>query len=41
MILVDTSILIDYFKGLKNKSVDSFNRIVERNIPFGINILFI
>lgn len=36
MILVDTSVLIDYFRGSSNKSVDSLNRIVEQNIPFGI-----
>jgi predicted nucleic acid-binding protein len=37
MILVDTSVLIDFFKGSENNSVDSFNRIIEKNIPFGIN----
>lgn len=37
MILVDTSILIDYFKGVKNKGIEKFNLILEGEIPFGIN----
>jgi predicted nucleic acid-binding protein len=37
MILVDSSVLIDYFKGNENKSVEKFINVIDRNIPFGIN----
>jgi len=37
MILVDTSILIDYFKGAEDKSIEKFNLILDKEIPFGIN----
>jgi predicted nucleic acid-binding protein len=37
MILVDTSILIGYFKGLKGSSYDKFDNIIDNHIPFGIN----
>lgn len=37
MILVDTSILIDYFKGVENKPIKKFHQVLESNIPFGIN----
>ena len=37
MILVDTSILIDFFKGVKNSSTDKFKSILLQKIPFGIN----
>ncbi len=37
MILVDTSVLIDFFKGGKNDSAQKFRRVLERRIPFGIN----
>lgn len=36
MILVDTSVLIDFFKGNTNKAVEKLNNIIEQNIPFGI-----
>ncbi len=36
MILVDTSVLIDFFKGVSNPSTDSLRRIIEQQIPFGI-----
>ena len=36
MILVDTSVLIDYLRGKKNIGVQNFDYIVEMNIPFGI-----
>lgn len=36
MILVDTSVLIDLFKGNKNKAVESFRGVIEQQIPFGI-----
>lgn len=37
MILVDTSVLIDYFRGRENKSAGRFSEIVNNKIPFGIN----
>ena len=36
MVLVDTSVLIDFFKGEENKQTKKFIRIIEQNIPFGI-----
>ena len=38
MILVDTSVLIDFFNKKKNKVVEKFNIILSRNIPYGINV---
>ena len=37
MILVDTSVLIDFFKGQKNNSCQKFELILRQDIPFGIN----
>jgi len=37
MVLVDTSILIDYFKGVENESIEKFNLVLKKEIPFGIN----
>ena len=37
MVLVDTSVLIDYLKGKENKPVSRFQHILDNNIPFGIN----
>jgi len=37
MILVDTSVLIAYFKGISNESTDKFEKILTEKIPFGIN----
>jgi predicted nucleic acid-binding protein len=37
MILVDTSVLIDYLRGNENKSSRAFDHILEKGIPFGIN----
>jgi len=37
MILVDTSVLIDYLKGIDNEKTEKFEYVLERNIPFGIN----
>ena len=37
MILVDTSVLIDYFKGNKNEKTELLERIIADKIPFGIN----
>ena len=39
MILVDTSVLIDYFKGVENRPAKKFNQVLENNIPFGISHL--
>jgi len=36
MILTDTSVLIDYFRGVKNKSAEKFRKVLEQDIPFGI-----
>jgi predicted nucleic acid-binding protein len=41
MILVDTSILIGYFKGLSGLPYDKLDEIIDNQIPFGINNLFI
>jgi len=37
MILVDTSVLIDFFKGVENSSTEQLNTILRKNLPFGIN----
>jgi len=37
MILVDTSVLIDYLRGVRNKATAKLNRILEKSIPFGIS----
>jgi len=37
MVLVDTSVLIDYFRGINNPSTRKFQFILDRDIPFGIN----
>ena len=39
MILVDTSVLIDFFKGIKNPAEVKFKSILEQDIPFGITSL--
>ena len=36
MILVDTSVLIDFFRDKYNVVTDKLNTIIELNIPFGI-----
>lgn len=36
MVLVDTSVLIGYFKGLTGIPCDKLNYIVDNDIPFGI-----
>jgi predicted nucleic acid-binding protein len=42
MILVDTSVLIDYLKGKENEKVSLFQQVIERGIPFGIsNIIYL
>jgi predicted nucleic acid-binding protein len=37
MILVDTSVLISYFKGIDNEAAGKFEKILTSKIPFGIN----
>jgi len=37
MILVDTSILIDFFKGIRNEGTEKFRTVLSQGIPFGIN----
>ena len=37
MILVDTSVLIDFLKGRANERVSAFSEILDRRLPFGIN----
>ena len=39
MILVDTSVLIHFFKGVESESNRKFRSVLERRIPFGINSL--
>ena len=39
MVLVDTSVLVDFFKGAKNKEVLLFEEIIKSDIPFGITSL--
>lgn len=38
MVLVDTSVLIEYLKGRKNPKTDIFDAILARDIPFGISV---
>ncbi|HOP46588.1 MAG TPA: PIN domain nuclease [Desulfobacteraceae bacterium] len=37
MILVDTSVLIDYFKGKDNREIRALDQILLDGIPYGIN----
>ena len=37
MILVDTSVLIDLFKGNDNDAVRDFREIIQQQVPFGIS----
>jgi len=39
MILVDTSVLIDYLKGTENTKSELFQEILDRDLPFGITKL--
>ena len=36
MILVDTSVLISFLKGIDNKPTRKFKRILKQKVPFGI-----
>ncbi len=37
MILVDTSVLIEFFKGTQSNGCHIFKKILQQDIPFGIN----
>lgn len=37
MILVDTSVLIDFFKGTRNDQVTALKECITRQMPFGIS----
>lgn len=37
MVLVDTSVIISFFKGIENEKTQKFENILINNIPFGIN----
>ena len=37
MILVDTSVLINYLKDQKTKAVEHFEDILDKSLPYGIN----
>jgi len=39
MILVDTSVLIQFFKGIKSEGCNKFIHVLQRKAPFGINSL--
>ncbi|BFN37257.1 PIN domain-containing protein [Fidelibacter multiformis] len=39
MILVDTSVLIDYLKGTENTKTGLFDEILDKSIPWGISAL--
>jgi predicted nucleic acid-binding protein len=39
MILVDTSVLVDYLEGRDSRAVRRFDEVLERDIPFGISPL--
>ncbi len=37
MILIDTSVLINFFKGVQSQSTEKFRSVLMQKIPFGIN----
>ncbi|HZX35495.1 MAG TPA: PIN domain nuclease [Thermodesulfobacteriota bacterium] len=37
MVLVDTSVVIDYLKGRDNEHTGKFDAVIKNNIPWGIN----
>ncbi|MFA6506496.1 MAG: PIN domain nuclease [Treponemataceae bacterium] len=37
MIIVDTSVIIDFLKGANNSQVELFDTILDKKIPYGIN----
>jgi hypothetical protein len=38
MILVDTSVLIDFLRGRSSEPCDKFDSVIAANIPFGISV---
>ena len=38
MILVDTSVLIDFLRGRSNQVTESFEQVLSDGLPFGINV---
>ncbi len=38
MVLIDTSVFINYLKNIENKKVIKFRELLDLEIPFGINI---
>ncbi|MDD5622863.1 MAG: PIN domain nuclease [Actinomycetota bacterium] len=38
MVLVDTSVLLDYLAGNENDKTKKFDEIINLNVPFGINL---
>jgi len=41
MVLIDSSILIGYFKGLKGEPYDKLDSLIDQNIPIGIcNLIY-
>jgi len=36
MVLIDTSVLIGYLKGLKGEAYDKIDTLIDQNIPIGI-----
>jgi hypothetical protein len=39
MILVDTSVLVDFFRGTKSEAGQKFKLVLQRAVPFGITSL--
>ena len=37
MVLVDTTVLINYLKGVENKKVKLFENVIKRRVPYGIS----
>lgn len=37
MVLIDTSVLIPFFRGIENESVKKMESLIKNQIPFGIN----
>lgn len=37
MVLVDTSVLINYLRGRKTEGADKLSSLIENDEPFGIN----
>ena len=39
MILVDTSVLIDFFKGIDHEKIQAYRAVLRQSIPYGISSL--